>query len=74
MFILSADIQKADATLKPLKVDTSDKSVHKPNESIDIDLAAKLHIAKYRDIPKRPSFIVLSRYVPVFLTLTSHIN
>lgn len=74
MFILGVDIQKADTTLKPLKADTSDKSVHKPNGSIDIDLAAKLHIEKYRDIPKRPSFIVLSRYVPVFLTLTSHIN
>lgn len=49
MFILGVDIQKADTTLKPLKADTSDKSVHKPNGSIDIDLAAKLHIAKYRD-------------------------
>ena len=48
MFILNSTISKADTVSKLLKIDVSNKNVHKPLESIDVGTASKLLVSKYK--------------------------
>ncbi|XP_057315039.1 uncharacterized protein LOC130656228 [Hydractinia symbiolongicarpus] len=47
MFILTDTIKKADTTMKLLKIDVSDKNIHKPSETIDVGMGAQLHISQF---------------------------
>ena len=71
MFILRETIQKAGKTLKLLNIDNTNRDIYKTNESIDIGIAAALHVTKY----KKGTSILKNFYKGVcqFLSaLTSH--
>ena len=48
MFFLNDTIKKVDATLKLMKIDTTDVNLHKPYDLIQIGTAAKLDVANYK--------------------------
>ena len=48
IFILNDTIKKADTMVKLMKTDTNDVNLHKPFDLIQIDTAAKLHVANYK--------------------------
>ena len=39
---------KADTMIKVMKIDTCDVNLHKPNDNVDIGMAAKMHVVDYK--------------------------
>ncbi|XP_057291926.1 uncharacterized protein LOC130614515 [Hydractinia symbiolongicarpus] len=75
MFILTDTIKKADTTMKLLKIDVSDKNIHKPSETIDVGMGAQLHISQFRRSGdfKGSSFRNFHQETVLFLSsVTSH--
>ena len=75
MFILRETIQKADKTLKLLKIDNTNRGIYKTNESIDIGIAAALHVTKYKKGTSFKDSILKNFYKGVcqlLSALTSH--
>ena len=75
IFVLNSTIEKADTVLKMLKIDTFNRNIYKPLESIELDMASKLLVSKYKKSPNFKDSNLRNFYkgVRIFLsTFTSH--
>jgi len=75
MFVLNSTIEKADTVLKMLKIDTSDRNIYKPLESIELGMASKLLVSKYKKSPHFKDSNLRNFYkgVRIFISsVTSH--
>ena len=52
MFILQSVMLKAETQIMELKIDLTNKVVHKPRENINIGRGAKLYVSTYKRSPK----------------------
>lgn len=71
MFILSSAVQKADTTLKLLRIDTSDRNIYKPYDFIDVGMAAKMYISEYRKSKQFKESTTKKFYDSVYTFLSS---
>ena len=71
MHVFSDTIKKANTTLKLVKIDLLNKSIHKPPDAFDVGMGVNLHLSTYKKIEKYKGSLALNFHNRVVLLLSN---